>query len=133
VLLRRLELLQQHLAYDVCVSIRQHTSAYVLLRRLELLQQHLAYDVCISIRQHTSAYVLLRRLELLQQHLAYDVCVSIRQHTCSSAALRSCNSTSSNRLFFYHTTAMRICEHNPILQARRMLGTGDPVPVKQVN
>jgi hypothetical protein len=41
------------------------------LPHLFLAQQHLAYDVCVSIRQHTSAYVLLRRLELLEQHLLH--------------------------------------------------------------
>jgi hypothetical protein len=55
-----------------CVSIRQHTPAYVSIR-----QHTLAYA---SIRQHTSAYVSIR------QHTS--ALVSIRQHTSAYVSSR---------------------------------------------
>jgi hypothetical protein len=61
-----------------CVSIRQHTSAYVSIR-----QHTSAY---VSIRQHASAYVRIPALRLLS--LTTSAYVSIPQHTSAYASIR---------------------------------------------
>jgi hypothetical protein len=61
----------------VCVSIRQHTSAYVSIRQhtsayVSIRQHTSAY---VSIRQHTSAYVSIRKQTSLGQQ-CHGTCVS---------------------------------------------------------
>jgi hypothetical protein len=93
---------------SACVSIRQHTSAYVSIRE-KCRQQTTAYvspntsayvnayrppatSAYVSIRQHTSAYVSIReripasRHARIRQHTsAY---VRIRQHTSAYVSIR---------------------------------------------
>jgi hypothetical protein len=61
-----------HTQTQACVSIRQHTSAYVRIRQLA--------PACASMRQHTPAYASIR------QHS--PKCISIRQHTSAYARIR---------------------------------------------
>jgi hypothetical protein len=53
-----------HLHTSACVSIRQHTSAYILQRLQHALEFARLFAchlyTCVSIRQHTSAYVSIR-------------------------------------------------------------------------
>ena len=69
--------------YTVC----QHTSAYVSIQSCK--QQHSCACVCVSMRQHasafTSAYVSISRVEYTcqsckQQHSYACVCASMRQY-----------------------------------------------------
>jgi hypothetical protein len=64
----------------LCVSIRQHTPAYVSIRRHLGDGSVAMLAAYVSIRQHTPAYVSIR------QHMpAY---VSIRQHTSAYVSIR---------------------------------------------
>jgi hypothetical protein len=84
------------------VSIRQHTSAYVSMRQhasvfVSIRQHTSAY---VSIRQHTSAHVSITYLGLVDTHglqiqtrmLTYAdarcACVNIRQHTSAYVSIR---------------------------------------------
>jgi hypothetical protein len=72
-----------------CFSIRQHTSAYVVCSCAANPPLPSACCGCVSIRQHTSAYVFCSCAANPPLLSACCGCVSIRQHTSSVPALRT--------------------------------------------
>jgi hypothetical protein len=120
-----------------CVSIRQHTSAYVsnVSIRRELRLQYICATTCcvrivmrlhtsayVSIRQHTSAYVSIRQHTVC----ATTCCVSIRhasayvstrQHTSAYVSIRQ--HTSAYVSIRQHTSAyVSIRQHTSAVCAR---------------